>query len=140
MTRDVLHHAHLGAISPRPRQCFLQGGQLSLNQHTDRHYEDSTWVTCCIEYRIRHDCASECQAPPSLTNFRADVNMSIDTREYSAHSTVRSHMSQESHGSLLDDDVDLMSEVAEGIIERDRRRMRREVLRWLSFVCAVLCW
>ena len=49
-------------------------------------------------------------------------------------------MSQESHRSLLDDDVDLMSEVAEGILERDRQRMRREVLRWMSFVCAVLSW
>jgi hypothetical protein len=49
-------------------------------------------------------------------------------------------MSQESHRSLLDDDVDLMSEVAEEILERDRLRIQRVVQRWLSFVCAVLCW
>jgi hypothetical protein len=64
----------------------------------------------------------------------------IDTREYSASSTVRSHMSQNSHRSFLDDDVDFMNEVAEEVVERDRKRMRREVIRWLSFVCAVLSW
>jgi hypothetical protein len=49
-------------------------------------------------------------------------------------------MSQESHRSFLDDDVDFMSEVAEAVLERNRKRMQREVIRWLSFVCAVLSW
>src|SRR5271170_6914028 len=44
------------------------------------------------------------------------------------------------HRSLLDDDVSLMSELADGIIERDRTRMRREVMRTVSFICAVLSW
>ncbi|KIX08348.1 uncharacterized protein Z518_03004 [Rhinocladiella mackenziei CBS 650.93] len=46
-----------------------------------------------------------------------------------------------SHGSrpaIGDDDFDFMGQVAEGIIERDRIRMRREVTRVLSFVCAIL--
>lgn len=67
-------------------------------------------------------------------------NTQIDAREYSGSSTMRSHMSQESHRSLLDDDIDFMSEVADGILERDRQRIQRVVLRWLSFICAVLCW
>ena len=50
--------------------------------------------------------------------------------------TVRSKVGR----SLLDENVDFMSEVAEGILERDRRRMQREVTRTLSFVCAVLSW
>ncbi len=54
--------------------------------------------------------------------------------------TVRSNASRDTGRSLLDDDVDFMSEVAEGILERDRQRMRREVIRTLSFVCAVLSW
>ena len=33
-----------------------------------------------------------------------------------------------------------MDQVAQGIIERDRIKMRREVTRVLSFVCAVLSW
>jgi hypothetical protein len=48
--------------------------------------------------------------------------------------------SQNSQRSLLDDDVDFMAEVASGIIDRDRRKMRRECMRVTSFVCAVLSW
>jgi hypothetical protein len=55
-------------------------------------------------------------------------------------STVRSNASRDTGRSLLDEDVDFMEEVAEGILERDRQRMRREVIRTLSFVCAVLSW
>lgn len=54
--------------------------------------------------------------------------------------TVRSNASREGRRSLLDDDVDLMGEVAEGILERHRRKMRREVIRKLSFACAILSW
>jgi hypothetical protein len=54
--------------------------------------------------------------------------------------TVRSNASRDPGRSLLDEDVDFMEEVAEGILERDRQRMRREVIRTLSFVCAVLSW
>lgn len=61
----------------------------------------------------------------------------IRTLDFDANHTVRSRGSQR---SLLDDDVDFMAEVADGIIERDRERMRREVLRVLSFICAVLSW
>lgn len=57
--------------------------------------------------------------------------------DFDANRTVRSHGSQR---SLLDDDVDFMAEVADGIIERDREKMRREVLRVISFICAVLSW
>ena len=64
----------------------------------------------------------------------------IDAREFDSNRTVRSHVSQNSHRSLLDDDVSLMREVAEGILERDRQRMRREVIRVMSFVCAVVSW
>ncbi|RMZ91885.1 hypothetical protein DV736_g849, partial [Chaetothyriales sp. CBS 134916] len=59
----------------------------------------------------------------------------IDSLDFDANGTVRS---TGSHRSLLDNDVDLMDELAQNIIERDRRRMQREVLRSLSFICAVL--
>ncbi|RMZ85662.1 hypothetical protein DV737_g652, partial [Chaetothyriales sp. CBS 132003] len=59
----------------------------------------------------------------------------IDSLDFDANATVRS---ARSHRSLLDDDVDLMDELAQSIIERDRRRMQREVLRSVSFICALL--
>ncbi|KPI38257.1 putative transporter mch1 [Cyphellophora attinorum] len=66
-------------------------------------------------------------SPPAAGNIR-----SLD---FDANHSVRS---RESQRSLLDDDVDFMDEVATGIIERDRKRMRTEVLRIVSFTCAVL--
>lgn len=64
-------------------------------------------------------------------------NDRIRTLDFDANRTVRSRDSQR---SLLDDDVDFMGEVAGGIIQRDRQRMRNEVVRVVSFVCAVLSW
>ena len=61
----------------------------------------------------------------------------IRTLDFDANRTVRSRDSQR---SLLDDDVDFMGEVADGIIQRDRLRMRNEVVRVISFVSAVLSW
>jgi hypothetical protein len=61
----------------------------------------------------------------------------IHSLDFDANRTVRSQNSQR---SLLDDDVDFMAEVASGIIDRDRRKMRRECMRVTSFVCAVLSW
>ena len=48
--------------------------------------------------------------------------------------------SEHSGPRLLDDDESLLSDVVDGIIERDRRGMRRTVTRYLSFVCAILNW
>ena len=62
----------------------------------------------------------------------------IRTLDFDANRTVRSHAS--GHRSLLDDDVDFMNEVAEGIVERDSKRMRAQVIRIGSFIAAVLCW
>jgi hypothetical protein len=73
----------------------------------------------------------------------------IDRLDFDANrGTVRSNRSRasgrsggrNSERSLLDDDVDFMDEVAHGILDRDRKRMRREVIRTVSLVCAVLSW
>lgn len=64
----------------------------------------------------------------------------IDALEFDPDRPRRSNSSRESHRRLLDDDVDFMGEVAEDILQRDRRRMRVEFIRIASFVCAVLCW
>jgi hypothetical protein len=69
-------------------------------------------------------------SPPPATG-------NVCSLDFDANHSVRS---RESQRSLLDDDVDFMDEVATGIIERDRKRMRTEVLRIVSFTCAVLSW
>jgi len=72
------------------------------------------------------------QSPPN------EAQAHIETREFDANRSLRSHISQNHDRSLLDDDVDFMGEVARGIIDRDRRRMKMEVIRTISFVVAVL--
>ena len=41
---------------------------------------------------------------------------------------------------LLRDDVSLLSIVVEGVIERDRQRLRRRIIRYTSFASAVISW
>lgn len=43
-------------------------------------------------------------------------------------------------GGLLRDDESFLSNVVEGVIERDRRKLRRQVIKYLSFVSAILSW
>jgi len=42
--------------------------------------------------------------------------------------------------NLLDDDESFFSNVAEGVMRRDRHSMQRAVVRYLSFACAMLSW
>ncbi|RMD45086.1 hypothetical protein DV735_g174, partial [Chaetothyriales sp. CBS 134920] len=65
----------------------------------------------------------------------APTDARVEALDFDANRTVRS---TRSNRSLLDDDVDLIDELAQSIVERDRRRVQRQVLRSLSFVCAVL--
>lgn len=41
-------------------------------------------------------------------------------------------------GGLLGDDESLLSDVVHGVVERDRRKMRREITKYSSFVSAIL--
>lgn len=43
-------------------------------------------------------------------------------------------------GGLLRDDESLLGNVVEGMIDRDRRKLRRTIIKYASFVCAILCW
>ncbi|KAL8872335.1 MAG: hypothetical protein Q9174_002019 [Haloplaca sp. 1 TL-2023] len=41
-------------------------------------------------------------------------------------------------GGLLRDDESLLSNVVEGVIERDQRKMRRRLVKYLSFFSAIV--
>lgn len=43
-------------------------------------------------------------------------------------------------GGLLRDDESLLSNILDGVIERDRRKLRRNIIKYTSFVSAILCW
>lgn len=51
----------------------------------------------------------------------------------------RSRLSTASRPSLPSDDG-LLSDVVEGIVERDRRKMQKEVIRVISFAWGVITW
>ncbi|MCJ1465459.1 putative monocarboxylate transporter mch1 [Pseudocyphellaria aurata] len=42
-------------------------------------------------------------------------------------------------GGLLRDDESLLSNILDGVIERDRRKLRRNIIKYASFVCAIFC-
>lgn len=73
-------------------------------------------------------------------NLSAESGPHIDRLDFDANRGSTRSTSTRGGRSLLDDDVDLMEEVAGGILELDRQRMRRQLIRTVSFVCAVLSW
>lgn len=78
---------------------------------------------------------------PSKSPNRS-VNGGIDKLDFDANRKKPAsslHDSEHSGPSgLLRDDESLLSDVVEGVIERDRRRMKRAVTKYLSFACAIL--
>lgn len=68
--------------------------------------------------------------------------LSFDENRVLPRSSTSDHGSEPRRGSygLLRDDVSLLSIVVEGVIERDRQRLRRRIIRSTSFASAVLSW
>ena len=67
----------------------------------------------------------------------------IDKLDFDDHRKPSSTHNGSDHsgpGGLLRDDESLLSNVIDGVIERDRRKMHYSVTKYTSFACAVLCW
>lgn len=43
-------------------------------------------------------------------------------------------------GGLLRDDESLLSNVVDGVIERDRQKLQHTITKYAAFACACLCW
>ncbi len=79
---------------------------------------------------------------PSSSPSRS-VNGGIDKLDFDEHrKPVSTSAGSDDSGleGLLRDDESLLSNVVDGVIERDRRKMRRAVVRYVSFACAILSW
>lgn len=81
---------------------------------------------------------------PSKANGNGVV---IDKRDYDAHKPLLRDSSPDepasSSGSgrrFLDEDEDFFSDVVDDIVERDRKRLKRELVKGFSFFCAILSW
>jgi hypothetical protein len=70
----------------------------------------------------------------------APANPQINSLDFDSNRVRRRSGSSGSRPRPGDDDFDFMGQVAQEIVERDRARMRREVVRALSFAVAVLAW
>ena len=74
----------------------------------------------------------------------ANPNGGIDKLDFDSNRKPPSALQESFHSSasepsgLLRDDESFVSNIVDGVIERDRRRMRRHVVKYASFVSAVL--
>ncbi|KAL8731589.1 MAG: hypothetical protein Q9166_003277 [cf. Caloplaca sp. 2 TL-2023] len=73
---------------------------------------------------------------PSRSSSRS--NKGIDKLDFDDNRQPPSTTDRSDAGGLLRDDESLLSNVVDGVIERDRRKMRRQVVKCLSFVSAIL--
>ncbi len=79
---------------------------------------------------------------PSRSPSRS-LNGGIDKLDFDKHrKPTSSNAESEDSGpeGLLRDDESLLSNVVDGVIERDRQKMRRAVTKYVSFACAILNW
>ena len=80
---------------------------------------------------------------PSRSPSRS-VNGGIDKLDFDENRKKPSSTHIDSGASgpsgLLRDDDSLLSDIVDGVIERDRRKMKRAVTKYLSFACAILSW
>lgn len=81
---------------------------------------------------------------PSRSSSRSAQPQGIDKLDFDAnrkrasqsHDSVNSIASEPS--GLLRDDESFFSNIVDGVIERDRRKMRRQVIKYASFAVAIL--
>lgn len=67
----------------------------------------------------------------------------IDRLDFDHHRKPPSSNAGSEHsapGGLLADDESFLSNILDGVIERDRRKLRQNIVKYASFACAILCW
>ena len=70
-------------------------------------------------------------------------NDGIDKLDFDSQRRVSSTLDESGRSSpngLLRDDESFFEDVVDGVIERDRRKMRRIVIKYISFACSILSW
>ena len=82
---------------------------------------------------------------PSRHSSRSgSLNGQIDALDFDANRKASSQITDTSSESnppaLLRDDESLLSNVVDGIIQKDRRKIKTQVSRYLSYASAILSW
>ena len=77
------------------------------------------------------------------SNSSQTPNQGIDKLDFDSHRKLIARDGESvcsGQGGLLRDDESLLSNVVEGVVESDRRKLRRAIAKYISFASAVLCW
>ena len=81
---------------------------------------------------------------PSRNSSRTrSHNGGIDKLDFDSQRRASSTLGESGRSSpngLLRDDESFFEDVVDGVIERDRRKMRRMVIKYISFACSILSW
>ncbi|KAL9609276.1 MAG: hypothetical protein Q9167_005945 [Letrouitia subvulpina] len=74
---------------------------------------------------------------PSRSSSRRSVSQ-IDKLDFDDNRRPPSPHDESDIGGLLQDDESLLSNVVQGVVKRDRRRMQRALIKYTSFACSIL--
>lgn len=77
------------------------------------------------------------------SSLRPKIGATVDKRDFDDHRKPPStHDGVESSApcGLLRDDESLLSNVVDGVIERDRRRLQLAITKYAALASALLCW
>lgn len=76
------------------------------------------------------------------SSFHPKVGATVDKRDFDDHRKPPSTNDVESSGpgGLLRDDESLLSNVVDGVIERDRRKLQLSITKYAALASALLCW
>lgn len=77
------------------------------------------------------------------SSLRPKIGASVDKRDFDDHRKPPSTNNVESSASpcgVLRDDESLLSNVVDGVIERDRRKLQLAITKYAALASALLCW
>lgn len=76
------------------------------------------------------------------SSLRSKIGAMVDKRDFDDYRKPLSTDDVESSGpgGLLRDDESLLSNVVDGVIERDRRKLQHAITKYAALATALLCW
>lgn len=77
------------------------------------------------------------------SSLRHKFGATVDKRDFDDHrkpSSTNDGVESSGPGGLLSDDESLLSNVVDGVIERDRRKLQLAITKYAALASALLCW
>lgn len=77
------------------------------------------------------------------SSLRPKIGATVDKLDFDDHRkppSTNDGVETSGLGGLLRDDESLLSNVVDGVIERDRRKLRLAITKYTALATALLCW